>query len=151
MGYTIRIGEAILNKDEKYAYISISAKKERHDSAPAFGEPTDFTNERWPSYTTWSEFLRAVGLYELFTDKERGLMRSHPGEALLTKSHQIKIRDALTEYKKKGTAPGFPESMMGGPIPGAENLDPMLARLIWLDYWVTWAVENCENPVLTNS
>jgi hypothetical protein len=151
MGYTIRIGEATFSKDTEHAYIGISAKEERHDAAPAFGEPTDFTNERWPSYTVWAEFLRAVGLYELFTEKDRGLMRSHPGVALLTKNHQAKIHDALEEYRKKGTTPGFSETMLGEKIAGAENADPMLARLIWLDYWVTWAVNNCENPVLTNS
>lgn len=151
MGYTIRIGEAIFTKDEKYAYISINAKKEKHEQAPAFGEPTDFMNERWPSYTTWSEFLKGVGLHELFTDEDVGLMRKHPGQALLTKKHQIKIRNALEEHRKKGTSPGFSETLFGEKIAGAEDADPLLARLIWLDYWVTWAVENCENPVLINT
>lgn len=151
MGYTIKIGEASFYKDSDYSYIDITAKPEKHDGAPAFGEPTDFTNQRWPSYTVWAEFLKATGLYDLFTDEDRGLMRKHPGTALLTKQHQETIRDALNKWKEKGTNPGFSETFDGKIVEGQENSDPMLARLIWLDYWVTWAVENCENPVITNS
>lgn len=151
MGYTIKIGEARFHKDEEFAFIGINVRSERHEAAPAFGEPTDYTNERWPSYITWSEFIKTVGLYDLFTDRERGLMRSHPGEALLIQKHQAVIHEALEKYRlASGKKPGFSETLLGEKIPGQEDTDPYLARLIWLDYWVTWAVANCENPVLVN-
>jgi hypothetical protein len=31
-----------------------------------------------------------------------------------------------------------------------ERADPILARLIWLDYWMSWALENCEHPAIYN-
>jgi hypothetical protein len=69
MGYDITIGELHVDRYPDEALegsgLFFSAKSERHDSAPAFGEPTDFTNSRWPSYSAWSNFADYVGLTDL--------------------------------------------------------------------------------------
>jgi len=61
MGYTLRIGE--LGDDGEVETV-------RHDDAPAFDEPTDYTNDRWPSYTAWWGFVRACGLDALKETKK---------------------------------------------------------------------------------
>ena len=57
MNYNLTIGEAVVVVDWDEFGIVVSAKKEHHDIAPAFGEPTDYSNQRWPSYTAWEDFL----------------------------------------------------------------------------------------------
>lgn len=163
MGYTLTIGEAQLETSEER--IGIGARGERHDSAPAFGEPTDGTNSRWPSYTAWHDFCREVGIHELFYGsgwspderrylecpdgfhRESPLLGHHPGAALLTVGDRQFVRSALERYRAAhpGVSPGFTDDEIAPPTASA------LARLIWLDYWIGWAVENCTNPVLENS
>lgn len=116
MGYTLKIGQ----RTEGWA------QDARDDNAPAFDEPTDYTNERWPSYTAWAEFCDESGLKSLFYG-EGGLLASHPGIVPLTDEHKKAI-DAV------------------GSLSGHNQV-----RLEWLQYWVTWALENCSDPVFCNS
>lgn len=149
MGYTIKIGEMV-SKTESDGVAYFNIKPEKHDTAPAFGEITDFTNERWPSYTAWYNFIREVGLEQLFSTD---LFKSHPGIVELTPDHQEQIRAALNRRRKQfpQAYPGFQEDDFGKPLPNSSNADPMLVRLIWLDYWVSWALTNCERPAISNS
>lgn len=63
MGYTLTIGEAEIEYDEDVARIRAQGMK--LDDAPADGTPTDYTNSRWPSYSAWADFCRAVGLTDM--------------------------------------------------------------------------------------
>lgn len=115
MGYTLRIGENIDG----------NVKTVRHDDAPAFGEPTDYTNARRPSYTAWWGFARAAGLESLF----ESLLNPRPGIQPLTTEHlgafkKVKIRQ-LDQWDRN--------------------------RLVWLIYWTEWALNNCKNPAIYNS
>ena len=115
MGYTLTIGENINGDIETV----------RHVDAPAFGEPTDYTNARWPSYTAWWGFVRATGLDACF----KRLLTPHPGIQPLTKEH-------LNAFKKVNAA----------------VLDQWdCNRLTWLIYWIEWALANCKNPAISNS
>ena len=71
MGYTLKIGELDIefDQDEDYPAIFLSAKLVSHPDAPAYGEPTDYENQRWPSYTSWSEFCKKAEIYNLFLIK----------------------------------------------------------------------------------
>lgn len=174
MGYTITIGEAEpqqIDWDDlapgDIVWTRVEARREQHDDAPVFPNDglTANTNERSPSYTVWDEFARHVGLYEMFFGSQDGeseyrygaLMREHPGAALLGPQHAREIRDALERYRGSNpyAQPGFEPFWIpgtekkGDPVP--ENCDAQLARLIWLDYWVNWAVENCEHPIMENT
>jgi len=31
-----------------------------------------------------------------------------------------------------------------------EDLDATLARLTWLEFWIRWALDNCEHPAIYN-
>jgi len=171
MGYSLIIGELETEYDAEDEYIRLSARGESHPDAPAFGEPTDGTNSRWPSYTTWADFTREAGLEELFYGsgwdrgarqytscsdsfhRERPLLNEHPGAAPITRADADFVEAALAAYlaKNPDAKPGFPMDMMGDPIPDAEKLSPTLGRLQWLAYWMRWAVDNCKHPVLANS
>lgn len=115
MGYTLRIGDNVNGKIEVV----------RHSEAPAFGEPTDYTNERWPSYTAWWGFVRACGLDAMFTS----LLDPHPGINALTPDH-LRALEAVD----------------------MKRLDEWCQnRLTWLLYWTRWALANCNKPAISNS
>jgi hypothetical protein len=149
MGYSLTIGEAKIEKDEDQAYIYIDVATVSHDEAPAYGEPTDNTNMRWPSYTSWAGFARFFNLYDIFFDEEVGLIREHPGAALITKEHKDRIDEELEVFKKE-----HPNAVAryDNKEDGDENdANSYLVRLEWLKYWVDWALENCENPTFRNT
>lgn len=170
MGYTLRIGELKVSyeNDEDEPRIDLKAMPARHDDAPAFGEPTDYENQRWPSYTAWAEFARDFGLYELFFGQSVGsrdivrddaLLRQHPGCVPLTERHRREINAALEAWKRR-----YPDATptFGRPPPeGAHPLmweDPdnpeengKMTRIVWLAYWVNWALDNCTRPVFENT
>lgn len=143
MGYSITIGELLIETRPEDAMecsgLWFSAKGERHDNAPAFGEPTDFTNERWPSYSAWHNFTKHCGLYDLFFC-EGHLIGGHPGVRLLT----TEILEAI-EASRTGL-----ESTTPAPV-ASLDLDSNYCRLLWLEYWVRWALQNCKTPVIANS
>lgn len=93
MGYTFWIGEAVLEdadlRDEEGGYaltVDISVKTLSLPDAPRFegDELTGNSNERSPSYSTWTDFCRDEGLYELFYNSEGHLHGGHPGNVRLT-------------------------------------------------------------------
>lgn len=167
MSYDIYIGKAELSVPSKsdledgYNHLSVSVNGMALPDAPTFpGDGmTKNGNSRHPGYSQWSEFCRRVGLYDLFFDNERGLIREHPGCFVLTKGHADEIHDALEKWQKDHPKlePGWCEctskecaSMMGNKDAKHVERDPALARLIWLDWWVRWALKNCEVPAMAN-
>lgn len=147
MGYTIIIGNAELERTEDNYLVCVNGRTA--EGAPNF--PGDDVgagggvNERWPSYSAWAEFLRQVGLYELFMNDEDGLMRDHPGCKPITDAHVQQIESALKSYK---AAHPNAVPMFNAALPIPEN--GWLLRLGWLAWWCRWAVDNCENPAIYN-
>lgn len=157
MGYNLYIGEAVLNydNDSDYPSVYIDVKLEQHDNAPAFGEPSDYTNSRYPSYTVWSDFCKFVGLYDLFYDEDYGLCRPHPGETPLTTKHKEAIDKAYSDFKNKypNSVATYGEKQENWYDSDENNPEEngYLCRLEWLKYWIDWALENCEKPIFKNS
>jgi hypothetical protein len=60
---------------------------------------------------------------------------------------QIEVSLALERRQKKST---LPPGFEGWGYEGPARYDYMLARLIWLDWWMRWALENCETPAIEN-
>jgi hypothetical protein len=153
MGYNLTIGNAVLGEacPDTHVY-SVDVDGASHPDAPAFGEPTDGTSQRWPSYSGWSEFCKEVGLTELFYDRECGLLSRHPGTFALTQGHLDTIAAALKHRRATngGKEPGFPDETPEGELID-NGKDGQLARLVWLEYWVRWALENCERPAMRNT
>lgn len=155
MGYTITIGNAEpkFSKDDGDLCAKWSVPLVRHDEAPAFGDPTDHENQRWPSYSAWAESMSALGLYDLFLARDEGLMSPHPGCKLITAEHLEQVRSAVA--KRSVTNGGKPAGFFGYDTRTHTQLDngndPDLARGVWLEYWMDWALKNCETPAIENS
>ena len=153
MGYTIKIGHAA-----ETAPLQFEVHGEHHEDAPTFpnDEMTGNTNERSPSYTAWRNFCRETGLEEMFYDVSEGLLRRHPGVVPLTQEHLASIKEARERWQAKATLPpGFdgwpmprPDGTWGAPDEG--KYDYQLARLLWLEWWVEWAIENAGRPAIEN-
>lgn len=153
MGYTLKIGE--LGVDVEYdnnyglnssVYANLTVKSERHDQAPAFGEPTDYTNERWPSYSSWSNFCEIAGLTDLFFPDGHSIRGGHPGAFPIEDEFMIQLFERYTEFKEK-----YPHAV--AKFDGDDTLEEngALCRFEWLMYWCNWAHKNCEQPVFKNS
>lgn len=151
------IGEKKTSLDLELNIISIDVEEQKHDKAPAFGEPTDFENKRWPSYTSWSEFSKFAQLHTMFYNPIDGLLKDHPGAMPILYTHKRQIDSALYNIKFE-----FPNSKAGySPIVNYnkeiyedENwpeVNNWLTRLEWLKYWIDWSLENCKEPIFTNS
>lgn len=168
MSYSIFIGEGVVGTVHRkelatgFNRVRVEVDEIQRDDAPLFpGDPfTGRTNGRHPSYAGWDIFCRKTGLHKLFFDKSGGLMREHPGCVELSAKDAKIVKDALLKWKKQHpkAKPGWCEcgetEECGAPFqrtkPNHVKLDGMLARLIWLDWWITWALKNCEVPALYN-
>ena len=163
MGYNLIIGEAVIKVEEDWEdqtdgiYVSVRAEGQMHPGAPAFNEPTDHTNERWPSYTAWTAFLIAAGIKEFFFNyNTTDIKGGHPGGFALTKEDIIITEQALRRLKARypDAAALIDQGTKYGD--GYNSEDPCegfgwVARAMWLHYWVKWAVENCKRPVFANT
>lgn len=143
MSYDIYIGEciAVANDEGKY-HVTVARCVDQ--DAPVFDDDpmTGNGNSRHPGYSQWTEWCDTVGLTSLFFDGDKGLMRSHPGAFALRKEHLVTISNALTKWEERN-----PDS-----VPGFGNgQDAFLARLIWLEWWVRWALDRCQLPAIYNS
>jgi hypothetical protein len=170
MGYNLTIGEAAFEVDKvgdnSYTetlddeFIRVVAKPVKLDNAPAAGEPTDYTNERWPSYTQWHDFAKKVGLMDvLFQYNEvRGyydIRGGHSGFFAITPAFKAEIDKAVKNWLKKypDAKPEYVEEYTGGDSRFPEYVErhAMMVRLHWLQFWTDWALENCECPIFVNT
>jgi hypothetical protein len=153
MGYSITIGNAVpfFSKEDGDLYACWRVEGATSDQAPTFinDQMTGNSNGRHPSYTGWSDFCRETCLYDLFYKEWEGFFCRHPGCVMITEEHYTEVHNALEEYQKNATKPpGF-----GKWTDDVDEIayDPQLARLMWLDFWMRWALDNCETPAIQNS
>lgn len=163
MSYDIYIGNAIptsveLDDGEFYAmFRGVTVEGRANDDAPTF--PNDAMtangNSRHPGYRQWSEFCREAGLRALFFDESTGLLRRHPGTFALEPHHLATVQDARARWKAEhaDAVPGWdhdPQWHGNREDDGIRGRDGVLARLIWLEYWMEWTLKNCERPAIHN-
>src|SRR5579859_7750711 len=112
---------------------------------------TGNSNGRHPAYSAWSEFCSTTGLYGLFFDDYDGLMHEHPGHAQLTREHWVIIHTALDIWRSShpDATPGFEKFSWEREEPDV-GYDAILARRVWLEWWVRWSLENCEHAGIYN-
>jgi len=151
MGYTFTIGNAVPHHStEDFPYLSARWEVEPMEHPDAPDLPNDFSgkhNERSPSYSVWSDFLKEVGLYDLLMSECGFPIGGHPGCSGLTREMADRISEARRKFEEKAVLPpGFEPFDHTGPA----KCDYTLARLIWLDWWVRWAVDNCKTPAISN-
>lgn len=163
MGYNLTIGNAVPEFSKDYGELSARwvVPFVRHPDAPVFPNDglTANSNGRSPSYSGWSIFCDHVGLTRLFYDERDGLLRPHPGCKLLTAAHHTEVLAALQRRQTSSDKPpGFAgdskfnhETRAWEPSPDEGKYDHHLARLIWLEWWMRWALANCETPAFENT
>ncbi len=150
MSYDIYIGEAVIDVPsdvdaDEYGCNEVRIRVEHitHPDAPAFpgDQMTGNGNSRHPAYAGWSDFCDAAGLHDLFFGSEDGLMREHPGAFLLRPKHLAAVIAARVKWQREN--PTLPPGWGVGH-------DSTLARLLWLEFWIGWALENCKVPTIYN-
>lgn len=127
MSWDISIGEKTISPEDGEIYVP----EVRLDNAPSDGVPTDYTNHRWPSYSTWDDFLVDTELVEMMDGDSTSVI--HITHGLLEM-----VRVADIKYKEKHK-PGAPSNTY------QYNID----RLDWLLFWLDWALKNCKEPIIT--
>lgn len=142
MSVRITIGEIeeILDDDGPFELIKV-IKVQKSDEAPIFvGENPDYEQLNTKSSICWPEFCQEGLIYGLFYNRHTGLFKT-TGVYNLTTEHLnlVSIKRVMREERIK-KPPGF----------GSDIYDPVLARLIWLEYWIEWALEKCQNPGIEN-
>lgn len=157
MGYTLKIGELTVDFDTSdglESHVGLWAEDSSSQEAPAYGEPTDHSNSRWPSYSSWHNAMSFVGLHDFMYNEDTGLLRKHPGCVPLVKEHKEIVDAAHKAFYEK-----YP-NCKAGYSPNATDFqeDPnwpeengYAVRLEWLKFWIDWALENCARPVFVNS
>lgn len=166
MGYNIGIGELEVHYDVNGEYISIDAKGTTHPDAPEFGKGdiSGKGNYRYPSYSAFAGWCDELNIRDVFytengTDYYSGKIRyvmkgGHPGATPLTKEMYDTIKSTLDKYRID-----HPDSILPTPE-NTQDLKPFdedpihdytLARLVWFEFWMKWALENCKQPVISNS
>jgi hypothetical protein len=162
MGYTIRIGNAKpeFSKEDDELHACWSVEGMASDDAPTFShdEMTGNGNARSPSYSGWADFCREAGIYDMFLEKYEGLLDPHPGCKMLKDHHLTQVQAALQRWRPRTDKPpgfeGWPElNKATGEYEAIDRgkYDSTLARLIWLEFWMTWALKNCETPAIENT
>jgi hypothetical protein len=181
MGYTLQIGKKVLDEEykkdlynelvedgctfeeaeEQSSRIAIKVLDEKIDTAPAFGEPTDNLNERWPSYSAWSLFTSVTDTEFLFYEKSGEFRGGHPGYFQITKEWLLDLKHYSERFKNR-----YPECIAsydteldsanitikydtkGNTVPA----NFMICRLEWLEYWAEYALSKYgEDAIFSNT
>jgi hypothetical protein len=153
MGYSIKIGELMVEvvQDGLNSFLSLDVVDVTLPDAPAYGDARDFRNKTLPSYTQWADCMSMIGLYDLFYNKSHGLIRKHPGCVPLTADHKEVIDSAHEAFMK-----AYPALKIGFCPEGEDDTNwpdenGVAVSLVWLKFWVDWALSNCKIPVISNS
>lgn len=153
MGYTFIIGNAVPEFDRECFPELIArwtVKYMTHPDAPVLpNDPITLnSNSRSPSYSVWADFCRSTGLYDMFYNSGGNLIAGHPGCMGITEDDADRVSEVLRLYQRRATLPpGFEKEW---DYEGEPNYDYHLARLIWLEWWMQWAVHNCDIPAIAN-
>lgn len=160
MSYDIYIGNAELetpDPDEDGGVLTARMIVRHHEEpdAPTFpgDETTKNGNSRHPGYLQWDNFCGTAGLRALFFDEATGLMREHPGTVALGPEHLATVRSARERWERRhpGAVPGWDwPGYPAGADDGVRGRDGVLARLLWLEWWMDYALRTCERPAIHN-
>lgn len=111
------------------------------DTAPSFFGNINKTNILTCHISTWEKFCHKADIHELFFSGG-----THRGIVKLKQRHLDLVSDVLANYHDFGPVrPSWndPEN------PDWCKYNGMMERLTWIDYWMRWAIANCETPAFS--
>ncbi len=115
----------------------------RLPDAPTFegDEITGNSNCRRPGYGVWMDFAHDTGLSDLFY-APGGIMEQSHTMTVLNAGHLAIVQESLALWRAT-----FPNEIIGwGENATERGMD--FARLIWLEWWMRWAIEHCSVPAI---
>jgi hypothetical protein len=132
MGYTLIIGD--INGGQIAEVTS--------EQAPAIegAGPHSRMNKSQPSYAGMEDLCSLIGLRQMFFEE---LLVKRPGVAPITARHARAVSLARQRYQRD-----HPQAQ---PRYEQSDEDGHLARLVWLEWWMQWALEHCHHPGIQNS
>jgi hypothetical protein len=172
MGMDYAIGQAIFEPDLDRMTgewtCCPEVQKASHPNYPMF--PNCFTdslaseNRGGASYSGMAEFIKEAGLEYLFKGSSSpsygtrlGLVQRHPGCVEITPYVIQAVANArFRRQLLDGRSPGYSKRIWNHTLrrfieTDGEQYDWVLARLIWLEGWMNWAIRNCDRPAFYNS
>ncbi|MGL5718592.1 MAG: hypothetical protein ACRCX2_36650 [Paraclostridium sp.] len=169
MGWYIDIGELKVyeEKDDDGSVLrSFGAEQTTHKDAPylGFGDVSYDTNSRHPSYAGFGQFVTDVGLRDFFYEEIMG-NRSNSFYTELEENHLETIRKAIDNYldvypdapdkipSKDKEPEGFRNKSWEDrdAITDSMDFDWNYGKLKWYEFWIDWALRNCDKPVIAFS
>ena len=154
MRYIIVIGEYAIN-DEGSEFSFVAAKRVTHVEAPLFPNDTSFpSNNTSKTSITWYNFCENAGLLDMFYESDKQIRGGYPGYFDLTSNHLMQVQNALTNRRltNNGKPPGYAPTGLWLYLQGNNAVveyDGVLAKLIWLEWWIRWALLNCSKPIVS--
>jgi hypothetical protein len=141
VGYIIGIGELVSAEGE------YSVQETERDDAPVFpgGHEQNRSNLRAVS-TSWLTFCQSTGLTDLFFEQTTlAGWRMRAGVHPLRQDMLGVIQAAREQWQSR--YPGTTAGWVGGTEKERE-INFALARLLWLEWWMQWALRECSQPTL---
>lgn len=152
MGWDIYVGNAVIAKrdkdDEQWL---LTVERTEHPDAPewpnpegdpmvvGFGDISGKSNHRAPGYSGFADFCRDTGIEVTAFTEARG----SDGDCFILRPDDLA---SVTKARRRW------EAKHSGAVPGwRKGEDPTLAKLIWYEWWFTWALANCERPAVQMS
>jgi hypothetical protein len=152
MGWDIYIGNAAPRtraqmEEDDWTIYSFAVEHVENPDAPEWPNGDDWpdisgkSNHRAPGYSSFASLLRDTGITA--NDVPAFGARGSDGDCFVLRTeHRDAVRVAREQWQTAhpGTTPGW-----------RDGDDYTLAKLIWYEWWMTWALENCERPAIQMS
>jgi hypothetical protein len=146
MGYSIVIGEAevVTDPDEYFAEYQVKEILP-YDIATIHPNSLDKVyakgNKMYIGYILYHAWLKEVGLEGVLSSKD--LEEEAKALIKITPMMLILVRVRIKKHKEE-----YPESL---PILNEKGLtsNGILARLVWFEYWMDWALRNSDLPTIS--
>ena len=158
MSYSFTIGNAEPYFEEEDFYACWRVRAISHPEAPSFpnDEMAGQSNARHPSYSGWYNFCEAANILPLFYNERKNMKAGHPGIQRITPEDYSLVKEALKSQQAKATLPpgfsGYYDTELKCFVyPDDGKYDAVLARLIWLEWWMRYALETCKLPAIRNT
>lgn len=161
MGYTLGIGEAEMDFDADSKYLEITFKVEFEDTVKA----PDGLGGNWrdAGYGYFKDVANDLGLTELFFGqgwdrslreyspcsgefhREFPLIQKHPGHQVIGLDDVDHVTSARIFWEDHRAVSGLTDP------PGlGDDKDDRYFWVLWLEFWMAWAVHKCERPIFYN-